>query len=114
VNYISVCIYFPSVVVTYHYFWKDYRPFTSCNAKNKQADQKLLAMDQNSSPYQHDPPQDDMTKMFKAIVRWFETTYADRVVLHPKVKWIVLVLFGSLTVTFFVYAMHIGPDEKQV
>ena len=76
-------------------------------------------MDQNNgghvSEVQHDDaPQDDMTKMFKAIVHWFETTYANRVVLHSKVKWIVMFLFASLTITFFVYAMHLGPDEKQV
>ena len=64
---------------------------------------------------QHDDaPQDEMTKMFKAIVHWFETSYANHVVLHPKIKWVVFFAFVSITLTFFVFAMHIGPDEKQV
>ena len=133
VNYISVCIYFPSVVITYHYFWKDYRPFSCCRGNSgseieikedtqhiQQDDRKLLEMgDNHNTTPQHSrqlnvAPQDEMTKMFKAIVHWFKTWYANNVVLHPKIKWVVFIAFASLTITFFAFAMHIGPDEKQV
>ena len=131
VNYISVCIYFPSVVVTYHYFWKDYRPFSCCRGgsddesksikddqpHSQQDDRKLIEMGNSTTTTQQQhnvAPQDEMTKMFKAIVHWFKTWYANNVVLHPKIKWVVFVAFASLTITFFAFAMHIGPDEKQV
>lgn len=115
VNYISVCIYFPSVVITYHYYWKDFVPFRHCrNKKSRDTSLKLLALDQNQEKFRNDAPQDEMTKLFKAVVRWFETTYAKCIILHKRVKWVLLILFASLTTMFFVYAMHLGPDEEQV
>lgn len=105
VNYLSVCMYFPSVVVTYHYYWKDKQ--LPCIFKGNQ---NTASETTRSS----DAPQDDMTKLFKAVVNWFETTYANRIVLHHKIKWILLTLFMGLSIMFLVFAVQLGPDEEQV
>ena len=60
------------------------------------------------------PPQDDMTRLFRAVVEWFETTYAKNFVLHCKVKWVILAVFTALSILFFTFAMKLGPDEEMV
>ncbi|XP_065662076.1 protein dispatched homolog 1 isoform X3 [Hydra vulgaris] len=106
VNFCSVCIFFPSVVVTYHYYWKDLH---LCSKSNTQS---VIngAIDSSTK----DAPQDDMTKMFKNVVKWFETSYSVNFVLHNKLRWVVLLVFFVMSVIFLVFALKIGPDEEMV
>ena len=59
-------------------------------------------------------PQDDMTKLFKAVVRWFETSYANGVILHSQIRWVVVAIFIGLSILFMAFALQLKPDEDQV
>ena len=109
VNYISVCIFFPSVVVTYHYFWQDYK--VSC----KKSTQDHPESQEEQSATQHfikfiKP----IGELFKCVVNWFEGPYVDYVILHPVVRWVVLICFLAASVVFASFASQLRPDEEQV
>ena len=106
VNFFSVCIFFPSVVVTYHYYWRD---FNLC-AKTKNPSTVNNAIESNIN----DAPQDDMTIMFKAVVKWFGSSYANNFILHNKIRWVVLLVFLVMSIIFLVFALKIRPDEEMV
>ena len=100
VNYVSIIVYFPSVVVTYHFYWKK-----SANCCNPQ---------KNLKEHKEDAPEYNMTRLFKLVVNWLETSYANNIVLHRKIRWLVLVMFLGFSITCCVFATKLGPDEDQV
>ena len=100
VNYVSIIVYFPSVVITYHFYWK--KSASCCNP------QKSL------KEYKEDAPEDNMTRLFKLVVNWLETSYANYIVMHRKIRWLVLAVFLGFSITCCVFATKLGPDEDQV
>lgn len=109
VNYISICIFFPSVVVTYHYFWQEYKVDCSLSSQPNS--------DQNEDDAQ-EPARNRFIKpigeLFKCVVNWFEGPYVDYVILHPIVRWIVLAFFLSTSLVFVSFSVQLRPDEEQV
>ncbi len=114
VNYISICIFFPSVVVTYHYFWQD------CKANCKEPEQQNLQPNaQEESPLDSNRLSrlikiKPIGELFKSLVCWFEGPFVDYVILHPVVRWVVLVGFTCVSIVFVSFAVQLRPEEKQV
>ena len=111
VNYISICIFFPSVVVTYHYFWQDCK--VSCQSSKKQ---DLQTDDEHESARLQKKSKSikPIGELFKSVVSWFEGPFVDYVIMHPILRWIILATFVCSSVVFMSFAVQLRPDEEQV
>ena len=110
VNYLSVCIFFPSVVVTYHLYWKDCKWLCqSDQTGNRSSDLATSPLRRNGKVIQS-----CVGKMFKAIVHWFEGPFVTYIVIHRVMRWVLLLIFGAVSIVFVAFAVQLRPDEDQV
>ena len=109
VNYISVCIFFPSVVVTYHYFWQDCKSACGSSTQDHNDSQEEQSQTQNRIKFIK-----PIGELFTCVVNWFEGPYVDYVILHPIIRWVVMIIFLSVSVVFMSFAVQLRPDEEQV
>lgn len=85
--------------MTYHFYWKESK---CCRPKRLNSEKEEVT------------PQDNMTKLFKIVVTWLETTYANKIIMHKKIRWLLLSIFVVFSLTCVVFAWQLGPDEDQV
>ena len=104
-----MCIFFPSVVVTYHYFWQDCSFF--CKPSRKDHDEPQEGQSQEQSRVKFIKP---IGELFKCVVNWFEGPYVDYFILHPIIRWVVMIIFISASAVFMSFAVQLRPDEEQV
>uniref|UniRef100_A0A7M5XG14 SSD domain-containing protein n=1 Tax=Clytia hemisphaerica TaxID=252671 RepID=A0A7M5XG14_9CNID len=112
VNYLSVCVYFPSVIVTYHYYWKECTPM--CRSRKKEQNLITPLDDEIEGVTTHEAPHDDMSQMFRRVVHWLETSYANGFVLHKKWRLLIMLVCGIVSITFLVFAIRIEPQDEMV
>ena len=93
VNYISIIIYFPTVVVTYHLFWDRFKCCCCCI---------------KTEEYQK---RSHEKKNF--LVRFFSNHYY-RFMTHKVYRWFVLIFFLLLIGASIYFATQLKPNEEQV
>ena len=100
VNYISVVIFFPTVVVTYHLTWEKYRCCCCCPRV------PVSDYDEGQSP-----PGD--TKRKHPVVRFFRGPFFS-LVTHKVARWIIILIFVGILTTFVYFATQLQINEEQV
>ena len=100
VNYLSVIIFFPTVVVTYHIWWEKYK--CCCCWERKAVSQNGL-----------NPNLAKDTERGHPIVRFFRGPYY-KFVTHRIARWIILLVFAVLISVFTYYATQLKVNEEQV
>ena len=104
VNYCSVVIFFPAVVIM-HETHRQGRccccPFRVCWPKSPEGDENQTE-------------QNERKKIGSYIIEFFENTFFNKVVKHRMSRSIVLVLFFALIVASIVFATRLKPEEEQV
>ena len=104
-----MCIFFPSVVVTYHYFWQECQ--VTCKTSPQQSCESNEGAPRAQNRARFIKP---IGELFKCVVNWFEGPYVDYVIIHPVIRWVVLAFFVSASIVFLSFAVQLRPDEEQV
>ncbi len=142
VNYLSVVIFFPTVVVTYHLYWERYKVRSDLEAKHDQTDppaflsklfskhEQFLILDPACLPAQcccccprRDVPRathPSSVPLQKAgsgrrhpVVRFFHGPYF-RFITHPVWRWVILVAYAALLAVFIYFASKLQVNQEQV
>ena len=99
VNYCSVIIFFPSVVLMH----KTHRQGKFCCCLFTKWTSNLPENGENKRK-----------RLASYIIRFFEKTFFDKVVEHRIMRFVVLTLFLVRIVVSIVFAARLKPDEEQV
>ena len=97
VNYISVIIFFPCVVLIYHRYFEKYRCCCCCP--------RTVPTD-GEEPIQS-------TKRKNFVVRFFRGPYY-KFVTHKVARWIILTVFAGILAVFIYFASQLKVNEEQV
>ena len=98
VNYISVILFFPAVVIMYHTYFEKYKCCCCCP---------------RSSGSVQNIEQDPEPERKHHIVRFFRGPYY-RFISHKIVRWVILVCFTGLLSMFIYFATTLKVNEEQV
>ena len=96
VNYMSVIIFVPTVIVTYHVWWDKYKCCCCCQRDN----------DVNASGLQPLPKK-------RILVRFFKGPFF-HLISHKVARWIILVLIVCMTVYFCYQSSQVEVQDEQV
>lgn len=99
VNYLSVIIFFPCVVVTYTLFWSKYKCCCCCNR---------LERGETIEP----PEGQDDHKKRNFIVRFFHGPYY-KFITHKIAKWFILVFYTALLAAFIYFTSTLEVNQEQ-
>ena len=101
VNYISIIIFFPTVVISYHLYWEKCRFFCCCP---REASSVVDIGDSSKTidSSRHNP-----------IVRFFSGPYF-RLITHPVVRWLILAFFAALVSASIYFVTRLQINEEQV
>lgn len=95
VNYLSVIIFLPTVVITYHLYWDKYQCCCCC----QRSDNGTMEQKKNQKK--------------NVIVRFFAGPYF-RFVTHKVFRWVILVVFAGAIATFIYFASKLEVNEERV
>ena len=103
VNYCSVIIFFPSVVLMH----ETHRQGKCCCCLFTKCTSNLPENGENRT-------QSKRKRLGSYIIRFFEKTFFDKLVKHRIMRFVVLTLFLVLIAVSIVFAARLKPDEEQV
>ena len=105
INYISVIVFFPTVIVTYHVYWENYRCCCCCPRDNNSVanvnDSTSTASKSNGG------------KRHGNIVRFFSGPYF-RFVTHPVARWLILTFFALVVSASIYFVTHLKINDEMV
>lgn len=120
VNYLSVILFFPTVVITHELFWKARDCSCCCDISSV----KKIFRKNHNNPGPSTNGQSvfyagfwNTTKLEepnKAIANFFKGFYYKNVITHKLVRWLVLSLAMVFLCTTIIYATKLEPDQEQV
>lgn len=119
VNYLSVIIFFPTVIITHELYWKNWK-WPCCKLFHMFCDRN--PRDNRISPTQTGDIEEDKDASLESagsshsrlVARLFEGVFFDKVVGHKVVRWIIVVVFTVFICLSVTYATRIEVDEEQV
>ena len=85
-----------------------------CRSRKKEQNLITSVDDESEGGATHEAPHDDMSQMFRRVVHWLETSYADGFVLHKKWRLLIMLVFYIISITFLVFAIEIEPQDEMV
>lgn len=110
VNYVSIILFFPTVIITYEYYWKDWRwPCFGCRTNTVSADDENKETE--AVQQQDQEKQRDVTLI---IANFIGGPFYEKVIGHKVVRWILMVITISFVILSIVFAMQLQPDDEQV
>ena len=136
VNYCSVVIFFPTVLITYEFYWKDWdwpccRP---CGRKNEvdvlspesatengETGSGSAAQTENNNNLDNNVRSGSSVNSSTSanqftlrVCRFFEGPFCDYVILHRIVRWVLLAVFLAFLALSITFATQLKGDEEQV
>ena len=104
VNYISIIVFFPTVVVSYHFIWENYKCCCCCpRGESSVADVNDTAPEANTKDSKGPNP----------VVRFFGGPYF-RFITHPVARWVILAFFAVLVAVSLYFVSDLKINEEQV
>ena len=103
VNYCSVIVFFPAVIMMH----EAHRKGKCCCCLLTKCKSQTPEGDENGT-------QNERKKLASYIIEFFEGTFFDKVVRHKITRCVVLVLFFALIIVSIVFAAGLKPNEDQV
>lgn len=121
VNYCSVILFLPTVLITYEFYWKDwewpcFKVFNVCAripSDNQVAPSPTRENEEKADAAQ-DIPGKTSNRTHKMITRFFGGIFVDKVVGHKIVRWVILVIFVAFISLSATYAAQITADQEEV
>ena len=106
VNYISIIVFFPTVVVSYHVYWEKYKCCCCCpHSESSVADVN------DATPAS--VVKKNAGKRHNLIVRFFGGPYF-RLITHPVARWVILAFFAVVVSTSIYFVSTLKINEEQV
>lgn len=105
VNYVSVVVFFPCVVVLYHKYFEHKEIFRSLLQKAKLC---CSLPKEDGNPNEQSKP-----KRPSRVVEFFKGPYFETIT-HPIIRWILLSLFVIIVFVFSWFVSTLRPDSEQV
>ena len=103
VNYMSIIIFFPTVVVTYHVYWEKYKCCCCCpRGESSVADVNDTSEVKRNAGKRHN-----------IIVRFFGGPYF-RFITHPVARWVILAFYAALVSASIYFVSTLKINEEQV
>lgn len=118
VNYCSVIIFFPTVIITHELYWKDWKwpcckIFSFCERSPQDNRVSPTLTGENNEDKDSSLEADENGKN-RLVARIFGGFFFDKVVGHKVVRWVILVVFTVFICLSVTYATRIEADEEQV
>ena len=120
INYLSVVLFLPCVVVTHELYIKtcnsclissgDNSTCKSCFSCLSKTKNTVQPVSDNSNPVPIIQPKTTSQK----ISNFLQGPYFEYFVCHKKIRWVILLGFTAILAIFLAFATFIKPDEKQV
>ena len=121
VNYCSVILFLPTVLITYEFYWKDWEwpCFKVCNVCARTPSDNQVAPsptreNEEKADAAQDIPGQTPNRTHKMITRFFGGIFVDKVVGHKIIRWIILVIFVAFISLSATYAAQITADQEEV
>lgn len=121
VNYLSVIIFFPTVVITYELYWKNwqwpcFKLFNLCTTsppRDNHISPMPIEQHEVKDSLQEAPVQRG-NSAHQLVARFFGGFYFDKVVGHKVVRWLILVVIAAFITLSVTYATQIAADQEEV
>ena len=115
VNYCSVIIFFPTVIITYEFYWKDYRwhcfgdlkAWQAITSRREDIVQGDIAEDQEREL-------DKFVEPSKVVSKFLEKRFFETFIAHRTIRWIILGVFLVFLCVSIGFATQLAPDEEPV
>ncbi|ELT97356.1 hypothetical protein CAPTEDRAFT_185181 [Capitella teleta] len=101
VNYLSVILFIPTVVVTYHLYWEKYKCCCCCPRE---------AMVHAAGDREIPPPGMPVQRK-NFVVRFFRGPYFEFIT-HKVIRWVILALIGVILAIFIYYATLLEVNDE--
>lgn len=113
VNFCSVVTFFPTVVVTYELYWKDWH--WNCISVSGWTEKDSRENRMEIETVEQEPHwTEKFQQPHKHVVKFLGGAFYYKVVGHKVVRWIILSIFAIIISFSVFYAMKLTPDEDQV
>ena len=109
VNYISVIIFYPTVIILHHVSRKGRCCFGPMCWKSSEADLSAPVNEVNLA--EAGQPKGGVAER---IIYFFDGWFFRNVITHKIARWAVVVIFAAIIVISIAFATRLGPDEEQV
>lgn len=105
VNYLSIILFFPTVIITYELYWKDWKwPCFKC-CKSQINPNEIKENEAEGQPSM-DPTQ--------SVAKFIGESFYFRVIGHKIVRWVVVLIGIVIIAVSISFAVQLVPDEEQV
>lgn len=110
VNYLSVILFFPSVMIIHHVYLKE-----RCCCGSKAMYGKRVEEAAPSTNVEIQPSYNPLRKSAtQRIAEFFEGWFFRNIISHKIICWLVIGLFVLALAVLIVFATKLGPDEEKV
>lgn len=114
VNYCSVILFFPTVIITYELFWKEWR--WNCLGRLKcwrilGQRNDIIARGQAAEEV---AVNEHALEPSKIMISFFEIHFFEKIVNHRVMRWVTLAVFFIFLCGSVVYATRLEPDQEAV
>ena len=120
VNYCSVIVFFPTVVITHELFWKDwkwpcFKVFGLCarNPRDNQVTPRPIEQHEDKD-CTHETSLQDANSTHQLVARLFGGFFFDKIIGHRVIRWGILVVFAVFICLSVTYATKITADQEEV
>ena len=113
VNYCSVIIFFPTVVITHELYWKNWK-WPCCKVFRLCERNPQISPAADGEEDKDSLPESDASVNSRLVARLFRGFFFDKVVGHKVVRWIILAVFTVFICLSVTYGTRIVADEEQV
>ena len=113
VNYCSVIIFFPTVIITYEYYWKDYRWHCFGDLKAWQAiTSRRDDIVQGDQGEEREGEQGKFVEPSKHVSEFLGGRFFENFIGHQTIRWITMGIFLIFLSVSIGYATQLAPDEE--
>ena len=114
VNFCSVVIFFPTVIITYEFYWKNYRWHCFGDLKAWQAVKSRREDVVQGEVSGEEQREDNFVEPSKLVSNFLGNRFFKNFIAHEKIRWIILGVFLVFLCVSIGFATQLTPDEEPV
>jgi len=114
VNFCSVIIFFPTVIITYEYYWKAYRWHCFGDLKAWQAITSRREDIIQGEGLDEQQREEKFVEPSKVVSKFLENRFFENFIAHRTIRWIILGVFFIFVCVSIGFATQLTPDEEPV
>lgn len=114
VNYCSVIIFFPTVIITYEFYWKNYRWHCFGDLKAWQAITSRREDIIQGEITEEEQREDKFVEPSKLVSKFLKDRFFEDFIAHKTIRWITVGVFLVFLCVSIGFATQLTPDEEPV